>query len=427
MSERIVILGAGIAGVSACEEILKTAPEAEITLIHNERDLPYLRPLLSKLSLTTFRRDSLSLHTAEWYSEHGVRLLGSTVVDRILPEQKEVRLEDGTLLPYDKCIYALGARCHIPPVPGADLPGTACVRSIQDLQKIRRLLAPAKRAVVIGGGVIGLEFAWEIKKAGCDVTVLEALPHLMERVLDPESACVLEERCAACGVDVYTGVSVERIAGSDRAEAVILADGRSFPADLVLLSCGIRANTAVAERSGIPCGRGVLVNDRLQTCLPDVYAAGDCTQIDESESHSAMGLCRTDNLNPGLWTYAMESGRIAGFNAVHPENEAQRFAPKHDAVLLSAMGTSLVSVGEVRAENCDRAECRKRQDNSPDGQFLINPHAGAGFHFEKRFYRGDTLCGAVLMGDLSSLPDILSEVSTANEVGGFPAPTEEKP
>ena len=412
MSDRIVILGAGIAGISACGQILKEAPEARITLLSDERDLPYVRPLLSKLTLNTFRRDSLSIHPEEWYRDNGVRLLCGVPVDRIISEQKEVLLADGTRLPYDKLIYALGARCHVPPIPGAGLPGTACVRTIGDLQKIRRLLAAAKQAVVIGGGVIGLEFAWEIRKAGCAVTVLEAMPHLMERVLDPQSASVLEEHCASCGIGVHTGVTVARIDGADRAEAVVLSDGRTFPADLVLLSCGIKANTEAAKRSGIACGRGVLVNDRLQTGVPDIFAAGDCIQIDESELHDMLGQCSTDNINPGLWTYAKEAGETAGHNAVHPKSEAIIFAPKNEAVLLSALGTNVFSIGDVREADCDRVECRKETEKAPEQLFLVNPHDGAALHYEKRFFRGGRLVGAVLIGSLEKMAEIKAEFTS---------------
>ena len=408
MSEHVVILGAGIAGVTACEEILKEAPDAAVTLLSDERDLPYVRPLLSKLALNTFLRDRLPLHTADWYENRGVRLLCGTAADRILTDKKEVLLADDTALAYDSCIYALGARSHVPPIPGANLPGTAVVRSIDDLQKIRRLLAAARTAVVIGGGVIGLEFAWEIKKSGCAVTVLEALPQLLPRVLDAQSAAVLEERAAAAGISVQTGVRIARIAGGTRAEAVVLADGRRFPADAVLLCCGVRANTAVAERSGLACGRGVLTDDTLRTSAPDVYAAGDCIQIDRSERHDALGQCDTDDLNPGLWTYAAESGRVAGYNAVHGKNGAVVFAPKPAAVLLSALGTNVFSMGDVREEACDRTLCGSQPACS--AAFLVNPHTGADRCYEKRFYRGGRLCGAVLIGDLTAMPAIRQEL-----------------
>ena len=340
-------------------------------------------------------------------------------------------LADGTCLPYDKCIYALGARCHVPPIPGRDLPGVACVRTINDLQKIRRLLAPAKHAVVIGGGVIGLEFAWEIRKTGCEVTVLEALPHLMARVLDPESAEVLKERCEACGIAVRTGAEIEKIEGADRAEAVTLAGGERFPADLVLLSCGIRANTEVALRSGLACGRGVLVDGHLRTSDPDVFAAGDCIQPDESALHAAEGRCSIDDTNPGLWTYAKETGELAGANVVRAKEEALTFRPWPESVLLSALGTSLFAMGDVREEDCPTAKDRCN-DATPSGQpetncpgaaagrpsdaqailFQVNPHGEKDLHHEKRFYRDGRLCGAVLMGDLSKMAAIKEELSS---------------
>ena len=410
MSERIVILGAGIAGISACERILREAPGTQVVMLTEERDLPYSRPLLSKLALSTFIRDRISLHTEDWYRENGVRLLRGAAADRILPKQKEILLGDGSSLSYDKCIYALGAGCYIPAIPGTGLPGVVSVRSINDLLKIRRLLAVSKHAVVIGGGAIGLEFAWEIRRTGCDVTILETLPHLMGRVLDPESADVLKERCIACGLSAHTGVTVSRIEGTDHAETVLLSDGRSFPADLVLLSCGIRANTAVAERSGLACGRGVFVDDELRTSAPDVYAAGDCIQLDQSALHDTEGRCRIDDINPGLWTYARKSGDIAGFNAVHPADEALCFASDPEPVLLSALGTALFAVGNVSGDGCERVVCDRQKAPGPEPLFQVNPHAEKAFRYEKRFYREGRLCGAVLIGDLSRMAEVQKEV-----------------
>lgn len=346
MGKRFVILGNGIAGFSAAAELRRQSREAEITLISEE----------AEPAITSY--------------------------------------------PYDTGIYALGARCFVPPFSGAEKTGVAAVRTAEDFSRVRRLAAVASRGIVIGGGTIGLELAWKLFQAGCPVTILEAGPRLLGRLLDEESAAVLWGKVRAQGIPAYCGVSIQELTGKDRVTGVTLGDGRWFPADLVIISCGIRANIELAERAGILCGRGVLVDDFLQTSHPDFLAAGDCIQWKKP--------------NPGLWNYARQSGTFAGFYAASRRPGGSRlmsegFSPGAEPVILNCMGTSLFSAGSVEeGEGIETyVEGRTSGENGPEGvRFLVNHHEGEKEPYRKFFVKDGILQGAVLMGNLSGLMEI---------------------
>ena len=287
MGKRFVILGNGIAGFSAASGIREQQPDGEIIMISDEKESSYLRPLLSKTYFKTFQKEKIRIADASWYEQNRIQQILGHGIEAIIPEKKQIRLFTEEIISYDTCIYALGSRCFVPPFCGADKAGVMTVRNTGDFDRIRKYLSVASHAVVIGGGVIGLEMAWELFQTGCPVVILEAAPRLMGRLLDEESAGIFTDIIEKKGIPVFTGVQIEEITGKDVVSGVKLADGKWFPADLVIVSCGIRANTELARSAGLGCDRGVLVNDFLQTDIPGIYAAGDCMQW----------RCP----NPGLW------------------------------------------------------------------------------------------------------------------------------
>ena len=199
---------------------------------------------------------------------------------------------------YDKLIYALGARCFIAPIQGADAPHVVSVRNIADTEKAKSLLKPGANIVCIGGGVMGLEAAWELKQGGYRVIVLEGAPGLLPKQLDDKASAMLEGIVTSCGIDVITGAGISQITASD----VKLNDGRSFAADLVIMSTGMRPNTAIAEAAGIKTENGfICVDAHMHTSAADVYACGDCVTYDGQPQ--------------AFWAQASETGRIAGADA----------------------------------------------------------------------------------------------------------------
>lgn len=395
MNKSYVILGNGIAAFSAAQAIRSCDLDSRVTMISQEKELPYTRPLLSKTWFRTLKRDGMFIREEAWYDENRIERIQGKNIEYADLENHMAVLQDGQKLHYDKGIYALGASCFMPPFTGRDKAGVFMVRTISDFNKIRSRLALAEKAVVIGGGVIGLEMAWEIRQTGCGVTILEAGPRLMGRLLDAESAQVLTEKIQNAGIPAYSGVQISELTGEYEVDGVSLADGRWFPAQLVIVSCGVRANTAVALNSKLECDRGVLVDDYLRTSSPDWLAAGDCIQWKQP--------------NPGLWNYAARSGEIAGWNLVHGEDRC--FVPASEPVILSAMGTSLFSIGNISEDGDVRTETRQGTKTGKRKMFRVNGHEGDAEYYEKRFYRDGALCGAVLMGNLELMMEIRNELN----------------
>lgn len=298
MMKRYFILGGGVAALSAAKAIRKTDPSGLIVMLTEENALPYSRIMLTKKLLADVSATDLALQNAAWYDAPGrdiIPLTGRKVAS-IDTGRKTVTLEDGLVFPYDKLIYALGARCFIPAFEGNDSEKMVAIRNAEDAARVRKLAKAAKSAAVIGGGVLGLEAAWELHKAGLSVSVVEFAPRLMPRQLDEKESARVAEAIEKSGAKLYLSASAAKYDGS----ALTLADGREIPADMVIVSAGVRANAEIAAAAGVRVERKIIVNERMQTSAPDVYAAGDCAECEISYA---------------LWAEAREMGEVAGINA----------------------------------------------------------------------------------------------------------------
>lgn len=394
MGMKYVIIGGGIAGLSAAETIRANSFEAEISVLEAGEEKPYLRPLLSKTDIKYLNAGQIALHSAEWYERKQIQLITGCAVRAIHAQDHSLTCENGTKIRYDRLICALGAFPAVPPIPGADLCGVHTVRTIADMKNIRRDMVFAESAAVIGGGVIGVELAGELKAAGIDVTVLELAPKLLGRFLDEESAEVFKNRLEAQGIRSYTGVSGISIqANEDGRIKALKADAGgeslSIAADLVILSCGIRADVKLLEDAGAACGRGVIVNQAMETSLPDVLAAGDCIEWKP---------------NPGLWNFAKQSGIIAGLCAVYGADSAEvNHTPLYNGGELIYSGRDLFvySFGDISAEGV-------RTAFKPDNKihFEVNPLNFSKEPYEKLFYQEDQLKGAILIDSSEHLAAI---------------------
>jgi 3-phenylpropionate/trans-cinnamate dioxygenase ferredoxin reductase subunit len=274
---QIVILGAGLAGATAAETLRDEGFAGTITLVGEEADRPYDRPPLSKAYLQgEEERDTVFLHPADWYPQHGVDLRLGVAARALDRAAREVTLADGSTVGYDALLLATGSSPRRLPVPGADLDGVHYLRRLEDADGLREALRRSERAVVVGGGWIGLEFAAAARAAGVAVTVVETAPLPLLTVLGPEVAQVFAELHRAHGVDLRCGVGVGRMVGEAGAlTGVELDDGSLVAADLAVVGIGAVPNTGLAEAAGLEVANGIRVDEHLRTADPHVFAAGD--------------------------------------------------------------------------------------------------------------------------------------------------------
>ncbi|QIY54266.1 FAD-dependent oxidoreductase [Streptomyces sp. RPA4-5] len=272
-----LIAGAGLAGAKAAETLRKEGFDGPLVLVGDEHERPYERPPLSKgYLLGTAERESAYVHPPEWYAEHDVDLRLGQAVTALDPAGHEVTLADGSRLGYAKLLLATGSTPRPLPVPGADLDGVHSLRRLPDSDRLKELFRSASRIVVIGAGWIGLETTAAARAAGVEVTVLESAALPLLRVLGPEAARVFAKLHTDHGVELRGGVQVAEITGTDGAvDGVRLADGSRIGADAVIVGVGITPNTSQAAAAGLKVDNGVVVDERLCSSHPDVFAAGD--------------------------------------------------------------------------------------------------------------------------------------------------------
>jgi 3-phenylpropionate/trans-cinnamate dioxygenase ferredoxin reductase subunit len=289
MLEHMVIVGGGQAGGQAVETLRRRGHLGPLTLIGEESLLPYQRPPLSKKFLAgTLERDRLLIRHAEHYAEHAVDMrLGFAAVgiDRV---RQRVEVADGSHADYDHLLLATGSRARTIPVPGAGLSGVHYLRTFADVERLRGELAPGRRAVIVGGGYIGLEVAATLADSGMRVTVLDAAERVMSRVVSPWVSRFYEAEHARHGVDIRCGARVEEFLpdaraaaaqpGTARVAAVRLNGGIEVPADFVLVAVGVTPNDSLARAAGLACEDGILVDEYCRTSDPRIYAAGDCAR-----------------------------------------------------------------------------------------------------------------------------------------------------
>ena len=335
-----LIIGGCSAGVAAAEAVRQRDTTGKIILLSAENHLPIHRPMITKgvIDEVVAAPETIYIHPAEWYAERRIDLCLGVTATAIHPEAKTVETADGTIYDYDKLILAVGAECFMPPFQGRELDGVISVRHLSDAADMVERMKTCRNAVVIGGGVLGLEAAGELMKSAIPVTVLEATPQIMWKQIDSGSAARLREIMKSANIDCHEGISVEAIEGDETGHVtgVKLGDGRSFPADMVIVSCGMKANTKLAVDAGIKADRAIEVDLFMRTSVPDIYACGDC--------------CAYDGVNYQLVQEANAQGRVAGAHAVGDSSiyYANRVLGMH----VEGVGATMYAIGDAgkRAE-----------------------------------------------------------------------------
>ncbi len=281
MTSKIVVVGAGQAGVQAAQTLRQKGFEGELVLLGNEPQPPYQRPPLSKKFLSgDVEPDALFIRPDAFYETNNIDLKLNAQVAGIDLEKKSVSLASGEEVSWDKLLLATGTRARELPLPGAELEGVVTLRSIGDVERIRDLFAPGKKLVVIGGGYIGLEVTAVARSMGLDVVVLEAQERLLKRVVSPDVSSFFHGLHAEHGAELHCGTGVTSLEGTNgKVSAVKLADGRELLCDLVLSAVGAVPNAELAAAAGLDVDDGILVDGAGQTSHEDVYACGDCVRF----------------------------------------------------------------------------------------------------------------------------------------------------
>ncbi|WP_046115269.1 nitrite reductase large subunit NirB [Aquincola tertiaricarbonis] len=369
---KLVMVGNGMAGVRTLEELLKIAPDLyDITVFGAEPHPNYNRILLSPVLAGEQTIPDIILNPLSWYAEHGITLhLGRKVVD-VDRRRRIVRAEDGTEAEYDRLLLATGSTPFVPPIPGKDLQGVIAYRDIADTEAMIDAATKYRHAVVIGGGLLGLEAANGLMLRGMQVTVVHIGRWLMERQLDESAAQLLQKALEARGLQFKLGAQTQSLSGGDdgRVKAVRFQDGSEIPADLVVMSAGIRPNTALAEKIGIHCQRGIVVSDTLQTVTdPRVYSVGECA------AHRGIAY--------GLVAPLFEQGKVCATHLA--QFGIGRYLGSQTSTKLKVTGIDLFSAGNFMG-GADTEEI-----------VMSDPFGGV---YKKLVIQDDKLVGACLYGD----------------------------
>ena len=369
MKEKLVLVGNGMAGIRTLEELLKLAPEKyEITVFGAEPYPNYNRILLSPVLCGEKRFEDIVLNDDAWYAGHGIALHKGKKVVAIDRHKRQVKAEDGTTANYDRLLLATGSNPFLLPVPGKDLPGVVAFRDLWDVEVMLTAARQCRHAVVIGGGLLGLEAANGLMKQGMKVTVVHLPDLLMDRQLDAASARMLKKSLEERGLQfVLKGVTRE-IIGKKSVQGVVLEDGRELTADLVVMAVGIRPNIELAKKAGLYCERGIMVSDTMQSYDPGIYAVGECVQ------HRGQTY--------GLVAPLFEQAKVCANHLAH--HGIARYEGSITSTKLKVTGIDLFSAGDFTGD-----------DSTEE---IVLQDAGRGM-YKKVVLKDNRIRGAVMYGD----------------------------
>ncbi|HWH92589.1 MAG TPA: molybdopterin-dependent oxidoreductase [Baekduia sp.] len=402
---RLVVIGTGMAALATVEEVLRRDPDGwQVTMLGEEPGPVYNRIMLSKLLAGECGPGDLEVKPLSWYTQRGIDLRGGCPAAAIDTAARTVRDVAGGGHPYDALVVATGSRAFVPPIPGAELPHVGVFRTWGDVAALAGTPVAGRRAVVLGGGLLGLEAAAGLHARGARVTVVEPAPRLMGRQLDEAAAAMLATALEARGIALRVGVMPERI-GPD---AVLLAgagddEERALPADLVIVAAGVRPETALAGDAGLPVERGIVVDDMLRTGAPGVFAVGECAE------HRGTVY--------GLWQPLAEQARVAGATIA---GDPAAFLPQTTATVLKVAGLDVYSGGipePVVAAGHDEVMLRDTRSG----------------RYRKLVLDGDRLVGAILVGDVGDARRCTAALRSADTTdpslidGGFGTDAEAPP
>jgi len=379
-----IIIGNGIAANTAAENIRKLEPDSSICMFSREKHCFYYTPALPEFLAGEKEGKGVTLHNEQWYTEKNIELHLNTEITAIDPVTKTVITGEDTPYRYNKLLLATGGYSFVPPISGADSPGVYSLRTLEDAETIRAQAVHSKKLVLIGGGLLGLEAGNGLRKAGLDVTVVEFFPRLLPRQMDVAGAAILQKQLEGMGFTFFLGAKTQEIAQDGNSLSVNLESGEKIPADMVLVSAGVRPVTDLAKQAGLEIDKAVKVSDSMETSSSDVYAAGDVVE------HKGVFY--------GIWPASMEQGRIAGLNMA---GASEGYMGTVLANKLKVVGIDLVAAGDIDA------------DNKLESEVYENPEAGV---YRKFVIDGGRLVGTILFGDTQGSDAVMDAIKAGKDV-----------
>lgn len=384
---KVVIVGNGIAGVTAADHVRRRHPTCEIHLIGRESHHLYNRMGITRLIYGRTAMEGLYLMPEKWYKDYQITTWLNTHVVDIDPAARSVALGTGESLDYDKLILTTGSYSWVPPIKNYGIDGCFVLREAEDAIQVRRYVQEkrSRRAIIAGGGLLGLEAAYALVKIGIEVSVLERGGSLLRRQLDAEGGKYLQAYLEGLGMGIVTNASAAAVIGDDRITGVELQDGQTLPCDVLIVATGIRSNIELGKEVGLEINRGMVVNERMETSLANVYAAGDSAEYDGKVF--------------GLWTVAVAQGEVAAANAVGGDETYTEIVP---VTMLKVAGIDLTSMGRIEAEAGDEE---------------IVQSDPANHRYRKLLVQGGKIVGAILIGYPGETRGVSEAVKTGMSIG----------
>lgn len=379
---KIIIIGNGIAGISAAEAIRGKNKNFEIAVYSDEKHYHYSRPRIIEYLSGKVDVDKIKIKKEEFYKEQNIKLNLNSKIISINTQKKKIILSDGRQDNFDKLIIAAGAYSFLPPVKGADTEGVFTLRTIDDADKIISFSKGKNKALVIGGGLLGIESAMSLRTLGLDVTIVEVFDRLLPRQLDKDSAKILQTMLEEKGLKFLLSKQTLSIEKNNDLLKINFADNTFVLANLTLFSSGIRCNLKIIEGSGIEFDKGIKVNEYMQTNIPDIFAAGDIAEY--------RGVVY------GIWPAAKEQGIAAGLNAIGEKTE---YKGSVLSTKLKVVGIELASIGSI--EHGEGIQIHTKQNKGV---------------FKRVFMKDNRLIGAILVGDATQYQKLQNMIKLQKEL-----------
>lgn len=399
LASKLVVIGNGMAGIRVLEELLTSgANHYEITVIGKEPYGSYNRIMLSPMLAGETSQNDIMTHDRDWYTDRGIRLLAGEEYSAALIERghKQVLLNNGDRIPYDKLLIATGSNPVVIPIPGHTADGVLCFRGIKDVDEMLARSQQSGSAVVVGGGLLGLEAANGLVKQGMKVSVIDLAPYPLCNQLDAEAACLLQAELESKGIQFHLGVKSECILTTEdynpKVTGIRLDNGLEIPASMVIMAAGVRPNIQLAKDSGIVNRRGILVNDCMQTYDPNIYAVGECVE------HRSMIF--------GMVEPLFEQAKVAANHLALHGAASYRF--KVPATRLKVSGISLYSMGEYQLTEANKGD-----------QELLTFRDSSANVYKKLVIKNQQIVGVVLYGDTQDGPWYHDLIRDEVDISGF--------